>query len=357
MEKYSQFRDKGTAIAPFLPVPPTPSNILWTPLSIFLFACRLPLLVPISILYFCVLEWIPVGHAVKYCALWLMLGVPGVWWVDLQIDGVRRGQLQTSGDHFPRAGSIIASSFTSPLDPLYLAGIFQPIFTRSYPHTRKVERITLFSAILLAWSPPTISPPDESKLVTLSELCEDYPDKIVCVFPETTTTNGRGILPLSPSLLSASGNTKIYAVNLRYTPQDITTPIPGGYLAWFWRLLHKPTHQMRVRIATKIYNSRTQDFPANASSSKSTKKGVATGYDTNIFDQPAFKINGDRQDDGWGAMKVDVPGAGEGGISADERKVLDRVGEDLARLGRVKRVGLTVEDKVEFLKVWQSRKR
>jgi hypothetical protein len=33
------------------------------------------------------------------------------------------------------------------------------------------------------------------------------------------------------------------------------------------------------------------------------------------------------------------------------------VGEDLARLGRVKRVGLGVEEKIEFLKVWGSRKR
>jgi hypothetical protein len=300
-----------------------------------------------------------------------MLGIPGVWWVDLQVDGVRRGyvttaytqkkvsktvktdkwyrQLHTSGDHLPRAGTIIASSFTSPLDPLYLAGIFQPIFTRSYPHTRKVERITLFRAILLAFSPPKISPPDESKLLTLQQLTVQNPSKIICVFPETTTTNGRGILPLSPSLLSAAGDTKIYAVNLRYTPQDITTPIPGGYVSWFWKLLHKPTHQMRVRIATKIYNSRTQDSPSKAPS----KAAVASGYDTNIFDQPAFKENGD---DGWGDMKVDVNGDGEA-VSADEQMVLDRVAEDLARLGRVKRVGLGIEDKIEFLRVWGKRKR
>lgn len=110
---------------------------------------------------------------------------------------------------------------------------------------------------------------------------------------------------------------------------------------------------MRVRIATKIYNSRTQDAPKASSLSA---KAVATGYDTNIFDQPAFKDND--VGDGWGAMDVDVPGGGgEAEISTDEQKVLDRVAEDLARLGRVKRVGLGVEEKVEFLKVWGSRKR
>jgi 1-acyl-sn-glycerol-3-phosphate acyltransferase len=264
-------------------------------------------------------------------------------------------QLHTSGDHLPRAGSIIASSFTSPLDPLYLAGIFQPIFTRSYPHTRLVERITLYSALKLAFSAPSLEPANPQKLVTLKHLTEQNPSKIICVFPETTTTNGRGILPLSPSLLSADGKTKIYAVNLRYTPQDITTPVPSQVGWWVWQLLRKPTHQMRVRIATKIYNSKTQDMPAKAQ--EKTVGAIASGYDTNIFDQLGFKEDGD----GWGAMKVDVPNGGNSvgdeQVSEVEQKVLDRVGEDLARLGRVKRVGLGVEDKIEFLKVWGSRKR
>lgn len=83
---------------------------------------------------------------------------------------------------------------------------------------------------------------------------------------------------------------------------------------------------------------------------------MASGYDTNIFDQPGFR---DEKSEVWGNMEVDVPGGkeGDGGVSADEQKVLDRVGEDLARLGRVKRVGLGVGDKVEFLKVWGARRR
>jgi hypothetical protein len=85
----------GTAIAPFLPVPPAPASILWTPVSVVTFLGRLPFLLGISFAYFCFLEWIPVGHAVKYCALWLMLGIPGVWWVDLQVDGVKRGYVET----------------------------------------------------------------------------------------------------------------------------------------------------------------------------------------------------------------------------------------------------------------------
>ncbi|KAL6705457.1 Lysophosphatidic acid:oleoyl-CoA acyltransferase 1 [Coniothyrium glycines] len=351
MEKYSQFRDKGTAIAPFLPVPPPPTSFLSVPLQLFLVSLRTPFLLFFSVFYFVILEWIPAGTAVKYAVLWILLGIPGVWWVDLQVDGVKRGQLRQSSN-LPKPGTIIASSFTSPLDPLYLAGIFQPIFTRSYPHTRLVERITLLRAILLAFSPPALAPPSTANLVTLKHLTDANPNKIICVFPETTTTNGRGILPLSPSLLSAGGNTKIYPVNLRYTPQDCTTPVPGGYLGYYWRLLGKPTHQMRVRIGFRLYNSTTQDSPAKNGAAKADKAS-ATGYDTNIFDHPDFRTGNDELAASHGGMDVDTGGE----VSAQEQKVLDRVGEDLARLGRVKRVGLDVQDKIEFLKVWGSRRR
>jgi len=104
---------------------------------------------------------------------------------------------------------------------------------------------------------------------------------------------------------------------------------------------------MRVRIATKTYNTST------SSSSSSPAKARASGYDTNIFDQPAFKESS--SDDG--AMHVDAGGYSDGEVSVEEQGVLDRVGEDLARLGRVKRVGLGVGDKVRFLGVWGSRKR
>jgi hypothetical protein len=43
-----------------------------------------------------ILEWFPIGRRLKYGVLWLMLGIPGVWWVDLQVDGVKRGYVKTS---------------------------------------------------------------------------------------------------------------------------------------------------------------------------------------------------------------------------------------------------------------------
>ncbi|KAF2008588.1 hypothetical protein BU24DRAFT_415647 [Aaosphaeria arxii CBS 175.79] len=381
MEKYSQFRDKGTAIAPFLPVPTPTSSALWTPVHILLFLVRLPAVTFLSLFYFTFLEFLPVGSFIKTCVLWLILAIPGVWWVDLQVDGVKRGyvtnihsslygstgaralaanffavsqstkaeqrardnrNLANAKDHLPYAGTVIASSFTSPLDPLYLAGIFSPVFTRSYPGYKKVEQISLLGAILLAFAPPKLEPNNPDKLVTLQELKKRNPGSIICVFPESTTTNGRGILPFSPSLLTADEKTKVFPVNLRYTPGDVTTPVPGNYFSWFWRLLSKPTHVMRVRIAMPHY------MVAAPSDKWVDDVGNDMGYDTNIFDDLKLRNR---------TVEKDTRNGESEGVGEAERKVLDRVAEDLARLGRVKRVGLGVVDKIEFVKVWTSRRR
>jgi hypothetical protein len=255
-------------------------------------------------------------------------------------------KLAEAQNHLPHPGTIIASSFISPLDPLYLAGIFCPVFTRCYPHIRKVERITLFRVILLAFSQPQLAPADPGNLVTLKQLTEENPRRIICVFPECTTTNGRGILPISEGLLSADPKTKIYPVNLRYTPGDITTPIPGNIFSWFWRLLSKPSHYMRVRIARSMYNNPALDFPRKEMADKAA---VASGVDMDFSE--------DEEEDVFGELKKRNGKGDDVGVSKEEQKVLDRVGEDLARLGRVKRVGLGVPEKIEFVKVWAKRSR
>ena len=225
---------------------------------------------------------------------------------------------------------MIASSLTSPLDALYLAVIFDPIFTASYPSTRLVHRVSLFQAMLRAFSYPRMTPPLGVTLVDLQTLLLKHPNRAVVVFPECTTTNGRGILPFSPSLLATPTRTKIFPISLRYTTADITTPIPGSYRNFLWSLLSQPTHCIRVRIAESIYNnpqdptSPLRNYPSQAS----TPDDTASSSDTLL-------------------------GSEEGdGLTAGEIRVLNKVADALARLGRVKKVGLGVREKIDFVKVW-----
>lgn len=362
------YRHSGSGIAPFFPIPTQPSGI-YLPLHIFLFLFRLPFLLTVALSYFIVLQWLPIGSLGKKACLWSILGVPGVWWIDLQIDGVRKGSVPTPTnsplshpnallpphltpptsslakhhkDRFPQPSSIIASSSTSPLDALYLAAIFDPIFTASYPTTRQVHRLTLLQALLRTFAPPQQHPPPNTPLTDLHTLLTDHPTRVVVVFPECTTTNGRGILHFSPSLLTAPADAPIFPCSLRYSPGDVTTALPRAYLPFLWNLLSKPTHCIRVRIAERVYNTPTAMAPA--------ARVFRSSYATNLLDT--------LQDDTGSSSTDTLMGSDEGdGVTADERRVLDRVAEALARLGRVKRVGLGVKEKSEFVKAWSRQRR
>ncbi|RYP05862.1 hypothetical protein DL765_009703 [Monosporascus sp. GIB2] len=318
MEKYSQFRDRGSGISPFIPTS-TPTSTFYTLVRSAVFLFRLPIFLTYCVAYFLFLAHLPLPLAFRKLLLWGMLGIPGIWWVDLQLDGVKRGSLsQQPKSRVPHPRSIIAAQFTSPVDALYLAAIFNPVFTISYPRTRKVQRISLFRAIMLALSPPVCEPSSTAKLTTLRALVEQNPHRIIAVFPEMSTTNGKGILPLSPSLCSAPANAKIFPISMRYTPPDITTPVPGAYASFLWNLLSRPTHCIRVRIAEGI----TRASPG--------LEGVVDG------------------------IAAEEASDGEHGrdLTPEEKRVIDHVGETLARLARNKRVGLSLRDKAAFVEAW-----
>lgn len=246
------------------------------------------------------------------------MAIPGIWWVDLQMDGVRRGHLsEQPPDRIPHPGSVIAANFTSPIDALYLAAIFDPVFTISYPRTRQLRQISLFQAILHALSPVKFAPQPTDRLTDLETLLAKNPKRVIAVFPECSTTNGKGILPPSPSLLTTPSGTHIFPVSIRYSPADVTTPVPNRSLPFLWVLLSQTSICVRVRIAESTTKTAAAPAPMAVSSS---------------VDRPVQKM------------------------TAEERFILDHVSEALARLGRSRRVGLTLEDKAEFVKAWNSKR-
>lgn len=332
MEKYSQYRDRGSGIAPFFPIHTEPAGI-YLPFYLFLFCIRVPLLLTAILSYFFFLQWLPIGSLGKKASLWLILGVPGIWWIDLRIDGVKKGSLAKHHKaRLPQPTSIIASSFTSPIDALYLAAIFDPIFTASYPSTRLVQHISLFQAVLRAFQQPQLQPPANARLIELDTLIQHNASRVVVVFPECTTSNGRGILPFSGSLLTTPRASKIFPISLRYTPADITTPIPNTFLPFLWNLNSKPTHCIHVRIAESTYNT-SSPRPNASDSSQPNRDDTASSTDTLLGSEDAD------------------------GMSLAGNMVLNKVAEALARLGRVKRLGLGVNDKIAFLNAWSRQRR
>ena len=189
----------------------------------------------------------------------------------------------------------------------------------------------------------------------MSQILRDSPEACIVVFPECTTSNGRGILKFSPSLLTIPSKTKIFPVSLRYTPPDVTTPIPGTFFSFLWRLCSKPTHCIRVRIAEAVYNLQPSQgtSPPNASPRQTASK-LKNSYEANFFDH--LDLN-DKVSSSETLVSRSSDGEGEGSLGASEKKLLDQVADDLARLGRVKRVGLGVEEKLNFVKLYTKRRR
>lgn len=189
--------------------------------------------------------------------------------------------------------------------------------------------------MLLAFKPPLLVPPSSRDLTDLATLLKRHPNRPIVVFPECSTTNGRGILPFSPSLLTVPSSSKIFPVSLRYTPADITTPIPRTYVTFVWNLLTKPTHCIRVRIAESV----TTSDPI------SQKSPYTTRFLRNIHDDTT-------------SSSETLIGSEEGEIlSIGEKQKIDTVAEALARIGRAKRVGLSLRDKEGFIKAWTKHHR
>ncbi|KUI63076.1 Putative lysophosphatidic acid:oleoyl-CoA acyltransferase, partial [Cytospora mali] len=329
----------GSGISPFIPHTP-PSSTPAKLLHAGLFAFRLPVLLFYVALYFLLLQHATplLPQAINKLLVWGLLAIPQIWWGDLQLDGVKRGSLsQQPPERMPGAppASVIAASSTSPVDAVYLAAVFDPIFTISYPRSRKVLRVGLWGALWHALSPAQLrrTPPEGTKgLTTLGEIIARNPRRVVAVFPECATTNGQGILPFSPSLLTVPAEVKIFPVSIRYTSPDITTPVPGAWAMFLWKLLSRPTHVMRIRIAEAVYNT------AAAVDGVGEASGLASRDGGRSRTLSSFNAAGD-----------------EPGVSFEERRVLDRVAENLARLGRNKRVGLDVDDKAKFVEAWKKK--
>ena len=202
-----------------------------------------------------------------------------------------------------------------------------------------MQPISLRQAILHGLVSPALHPPSSASLVDLSTLLKQHPDRPIVVFPECTTTNGRAILPFSPSILSTPAGIKIFPVSLRYTAPDITTPVPGEYVKFLWNLNSRPTHCIRVRIAEPTYNTAAESGEDSIPNGEKTPAQIEVASSTDTLE--------DDEDDA----------SGEEGLNVEENKVLERIGEALARLGRVKRVGLGVREKIDFVRAWTRRKR
>ncbi|KAI6130559.1 hypothetical protein EDD16DRAFT_1470768 [Pisolithus croceorrhizus] len=282
MEKFSAFRDPGTGMQPFLlPVAPSddgPFATLLLPVRGTVLILRTFMIFAIFLLY-CGLRYglstllapiPPLRHSLSRLATRLMarlaLYISGFMWIQEEIVTKKRGKLRDMPWR-PRAGDIIVSNWSSWVDVLWMVYRFDPIFvmpvleepklsavnpdsspisyrpgrsrgsgvpspsslqtTTSRSAVKGFRQMSLFSMI---WA--TGRTPDRLSFNSISQLKElrQSAERPVVVFPECTTSNGRGLLRFVDVFEGARVPTKqfeVFIMCIRYDPPTPQRPSPS----------------------------------------------------------------------------------------------------------------------------------
>jgi hypothetical protein len=280
MEKFSAFRDPGTGIQPFLtPIPPLGAESILTkvllPLRYISAILRTLLVLLLTLVYIASVRGVclillpipPVYRLVEHLLTYILgrsaLFILGISWISVEQVTRKRGRgIGTNERWKPRAGDIIVSNWASWIDVLWLSISFNPIFvlpiseaipehsrsstpTKLSPGRRTgtgsayirssdiatVPRIpilgfqvvSLFKMITLTGHVPPFDL--GSRKTTLEEIRRTASRPIV-VFPECTTSNGRGLLRFA-NVFHQNVPVKKYQVFIlcvRYDPPTILSP-------------------------------------------------------------------------------------------------------------------------------------
>ncbi|KAF9534819.1 hypothetical protein CPB83DRAFT_842996 [Crepidotus variabilis] len=295
MEKFSAYRDPGTGIQPFLrPVPPLEVDLfvkISLPLRLALGVIRTALVLLIGLAYIildkCLLVFYPIyplyallEHSVKFILGRIALFVLGIFWIHVEQFNRKRSRAPKLPESWnPRPGDIIVSNWSSWVEAIWLALRYNPVFvlpvpvshsespvpgTASTPITHKpgrrtdtgsanvqlpsraslsrvqfrgFQKVSLLKLISLTGHAP---PFDVSgSCMSLEEIQQNAGGPIV-VFPECTTSNGRGLLRFA-SVFRKNVPVKKYQVfimNIRCDPPS--------------SLAHTLTHSMPSRFINPL---------------------------------------------------------------------------------------------------------
>ncbi|KAI0269167.1 hypothetical protein BC834DRAFT_932181 [Gloeopeniophorella convolvens] len=276
MEKYSAFRDPGTGIQPFLtPVPPSePSTVakIALPFAYGLGAIRVAVIAILATIHLvlvsgvCVLL-IPIPPLHRFIS-WVLtallsrlsLLVLGLWWIP--VEQVTRKRGYAAEKWRPGSGDLIVSNWASWIEVLWLAFRFDPIFALpvsassvqqpepssqarspgrrtgtgsaaiSTPGTTSLQpvdivgfrRASLLRMITFTGRTPFVA--SAGNFSSLEEIRRSA-NRPVVVFPECTTSNGRGLLRFAEVFkdraVPVSGY-KVFVMCVRYDPPNALSP-------------------------------------------------------------------------------------------------------------------------------------
>lgn len=233
MEKFSNWRDKGTGISPFMPVDSQPLGIAGRALQLLLVVAKLPIFVVVYLGYLTICPFASVAN-------FLVVTLFGFRKVEVTADGVKKSRSKEVDAQRPGPNDVVVVNYVSPIDPLILASIAKVSWRNIYflipDNSGDLYEYSAWGAAKQA-----LSPSAENALLSTEKVTDlsRYSSKLVYIFAEGTTSNNRSILPFMgvPAIEGLShGNNKFTfkTVLLKISPNSFTTPLPlhslSGYL-------------------------------------------------------------------------------------------------------------------------------
>ncbi|KAJ3811912.1 hypothetical protein F5876DRAFT_38565 [Lentinula aff. lateritia] len=377
MEKYSAYRDPGTGIQPFLTPIPSPSShsavlsAALLPIRYVVGLARLALIILLAIVYVLVVNVFskavipPLKRAVSSAIIRTVLFCLGFLWIPTEMVSKKRGRSQKSTDDWnPGAGDLIISNWASWVELLWLAYRFDPVFVIPIPESpvqqassvtsspisstprRRSGRssmpgissssrtpssqiqiigftpVSLFSLLKeTGRTPPYTSVIGATTTRSLDEIRKTSGRPVV-VFPECTTSNGRGLLRFAELFKQTSLPVKGYNVFImcvRYDP-------PTG---------HSPTVTYSIPSSSSL-NPLSHVF-ALASSLTIPALTIRLLTQPESPSSPTFLIN-------------EIIG-----VSARDDLLTEACAVLISQLGKFKRMTMGWEDKMRFLEFYGSK--
>ncbi|KAI8930343.1 hypothetical protein BC831DRAFT_440152 [Entophlyctis helioformis] len=309
MEKYSGWRDPGTGIQPFLaPKPPRKDDsvirtivlglknyVVGPPLA----AIKLAVIAVAGVLAYLldlvglVLSGVPgVHHTWRHIVYGLIgrivLLLGGFWWISSTSVSLRRGARRPAGadDRSSAAKTgrpsvdLIVANHSSYIDVIYFGFRYAPVFLHVAANGH-VRPMTFWQALSSAGSYPDLD--DAKDLVKLGDYIKQITKSAVfvppiVVFPEGTTSNGRGLLKFLPVFKDVDLdelNVQIHIVGLKYVYDEwCPTYTVGSRLSHAFWTLAQFSNTLEVRQLPPAEVSISLDPSTVASVSVSPDEGL-----------------------------------------------------------------------------------
>ncbi|KAM9905142.1 hypothetical protein OXX79_002323 [Metschnikowia pulcherrima] len=221
MEKFSNWRDKGTGISPFLPTVVQTSSIRKFVVNPAVVAVKWPLF---ALLY--LLVSVAPKPATRLIFSWLF----SIADIDLSVEGVRKSNTKEIDAQRPSSGEIVVSNLVSPLD-IFTIFLLSKVRSLSsivvlIPWKTDLYKFTVWESLSLFFLPL------ESSISQGTKLEGNYQNalngKLAVVFAEGTPSNNKAILPLQQQCaqLWSGLSIPVKVAVLRYYPSTISLPVP-----------------------------------------------------------------------------------------------------------------------------------